>query len=210
MKRIQSVTLLLVCFNAVAGCASTSPWMPLRAAFQDPSEVTLVWVGRGECERFEDGKWVRQPQFDYEFSVEQRRSSSQWESIKSLRRLHPDYDGSAGERTQTFHFAVDYAAPTARGGVEGKVRSSLGTGTVSTDHEFRKAVVDLRADVSSFAPFDRYRITQSYLYESGQLDELVELSKGDAPWIRNQERATLYARTRFETPPTTLPVPGAR
>jgi hypothetical protein len=210
MKNSGQFLLLFLLLSAVTACAGSSPWLPLRAGFEEPSEVTLVWVGRGECERLEDGKWVRRPQFDYEFSVEQRRSGNRWESIKSLRRLHPDYDGSAGERTGVFHFAVDYAAPTPQGAVNGSVKSTLGGGTVSTDREFRKAVIDLRAELSPFAPFDRYLITQSYLYESGQLVELVELNKGETPWVRNHERATLFAQARFAAPPTVLGAPSVR
>lgn len=208
MKVTTLLTTLLL--SQAVGCAGAPPWTPLRAAFGEVTETTLVWVGRGECERLEDGEWVRRPEFDYEFSVEQRRSGAHWESTKSLRRHHPDYDGSAGERAQTFFFAVEYDAVTQQGGVAGAVRSTLGSGTVSTDREFRKAQVDLRAEVSSFAPFDRYRITQSYLYESGQLEELVELNKGEAPWVRNREQATLYAQARFASPPTTRRSMNAR
>jgi hypothetical protein len=209
MKVTIFLTTLMLCSQA-AGCATSAPWAPLRTSYEEPTETTLVWVGRGECERLEEGQWVRHPEFDYEFAVEQRRSGTHWESTKSLRRLHPNYDGSAGERTQTFFFAVDYDAATPQGSVAGSVRSTLGSGTVSTDREFRKAKVELRAEVSSFAPFDRYRITQSYRYETGQLEELVELNQGEAPWVRNHERATLFAEARFASPPTTLPAPTAR
>jgi hypothetical protein len=194
-------TLLLLA--QAAGCASAPSWTPLRTAPQATTETTLVWVGRGECERLEAGTWVRRPEFDYEFSVEQRRSGARWESTKSLRRLHPNYDGSAGERTQTLFFLVNYEAVTPRGSVDGAVQSTLGSGAVSTDREFRKAQIELRARVSSGAPFDRYRITQSYLYDQGQLNELVELNQGAAPWVRIHERATLYAPARFASPPTT-------
>lgn len=194
---------------ALAGCAPTEELAPLRAAPAAPEELTLVWVGRGECERFEDGKWVRRPEFDYEFTVEQRRSGAHWESVKSLRRLHPDYDGSAGPRSQTYFFLVDYAETTPDGRVRGAVRSSLGAGVVATDPEFRGAVVDLEAPTSRWAPFDRYRIRQTYRYENGELDETVELNNGEAPWVRNRERATLFARARFEAPPTHRPPAGA-
>lgn len=194
--------VLVIALSTLLGCASAEPWTPLRTTPTDASELALVWVGRGECERFEEGRWVRRPEFDYEFTVEQRRSGPRWESVKSLRRLHPDYDGSAGARAQTYFFGTDYAEPTAHGTVAGKVRSTLGDGVVSTDREFRSAVVELSADVSAFAPFDRYRITQSYLYERGELREVVELNKGEAPWVRNRESARLFGTTRFESPPT--------
>jgi hypothetical protein len=202
MKVTALFSTLLLLAHA-AGCASAPSWTPLRTAPQAATETTLVWVGRGECERLEAGNWVRRPEFDYEFSVEQRRSEAHWESTKSLRRLHPNYDGSAGERTQTLFFVVNYDAATPRGSVDGAVQSTLGSGAVSTDREFRKAQIELRAQVSSGAPFDRYRITQSYRYDSGQLEEWVELNKGAAPWVRIHERAALYAPARFASPPTT-------
>lgn len=183
----------------MAACSPPAPWVPLRSEVT-AAETTLVWVGRGECERFEDGAWVRRPEFDYEFSVEQRRNRGHWESVKSLRRLHPSYDDSAGPRTQTYYFEVGYEAAVGDR-VSGALHSSLGDGRVTTDVQFRNATIDIRADVSSFAPFDRYRITQQYLYEGGKLDEVVELSKGDAPWVRNHERATLFAPNTFEAPP---------
>jgi hypothetical protein len=192
---------------SLLGCTPTPNWAPLREAKTEPSELTLVWVGRGECERFEDGQWIRRPEFDYEFSVEQRRSGAHWESTKSLRRLHPRYDGSAGERAQTYFFEIDYAPANAQGDVEGALRSSLGAGSVATDREFRSALVEIRANTGTFAPFDRYRIIQSYRYETGELEETVELNDGATPWVRNRERATLFAEARFDAPPTSV---GAR
>ncbi|MDP3232787.1 MAG: hypothetical protein Q8N26_08425 [Myxococcales bacterium] len=182
-----------------AACAPARAWVPTPPA-QHP-EVTLVWLGTGECERFVDGQWVRSPQFDYDFSVEQRRSKDRWDSVKSLRRRHPDYDGSAGERTVTWFFQADLkAVDAARVPVE--FTTSLGAGHGTTDPQFRRASMELKANVSSMAPFDRYRITQHYRYEDGQLDETVSLDKGDQPWVRNVERATLFARHTFAEPPT--------
>ena len=179
---------------APAGLALTAaPAAPL---------ATLVWVGRGEAERLDAGQWRRVPAFDYAFSVEQRRYADHWESIKTLRRTDPAYDGSAGPRVQTyvFHLAV---APSATGAAY-RIHSTLGDGVGQGDRAFRDAVLDLAADVSRFAPFDRYRITQHYDYEAGALRELVELNDGDRPWIRNHEAATLFAPHRFDGPPTTL------
>jgi hypothetical protein len=108
---MKSIGLALL--FSLAGCATSQPWMPLAATRPTP-EVTLVWVGHGECERMEDGQWVRRPELDYDFSVEQRRMGDHWESVKSMRRLHPDYDGVAGDRAQTYFFALDVAHPDAR------------------------------------------------------------------------------------------------
>lgn len=177
----------------VSGCAS-APWVP--HASPEPVEVTLVWVGQGECERFIDGAWVRAPEFDYDFSVEQRRHPTHWESVKSLRRRHAQYDGAAGDRLQTwfFHLALGPGAPV-------QVTSSLGNGSGTADAEFRSATLELQATVSAMAPFDRYRIVQHYNYEQGSLDEVVSLDKGTTPWIRNHEHALLFAKTRFDGPP---------
>jgi hypothetical protein len=157
--------------------------------------MTLVWVGHGECERLEAGRWVRRPEFDYRFTVEQRRFSDHWASVKSMQRHHPEYDGSAGPRTQTYFFRLDLDA--------GAAVSTLGTGTFVADAEFREATLELLVpDASAFAPFDRYRIAQRYDYEGGRLTETVALDRGETAWVRNRETATLFAPGRFEAPPT--------
>ena len=184
----------------LTGCATATPWIPLSAAKPGEPELTLVWVGRGECERLENGVWVRREELDYDFSVEQRRMGQRWESVKSMRRRHPDYDGIAGPRTQTYFFALEFSAGGAM-----KVTTTLGDGTGKTDAEFRKAELQFAAaGVSSMAPYDRYRITQTYDYEAGQLRELVELNKGETSWVRNREVATLFAARKFERAPTEL------
>lgn len=164
---------------------------------------TLVWVGRGEAERLENGTWKRVPQFDYDFTVEQRRYAHHWESVKSLRRRHPDYDGSADPREQTMFFRLDYSAPGDDGRVASTIRSSLGDGTGHTDGGFRQAVLEMHPDISRFAPFDRYRISQTYAYERGALEETVTLQDGETPWVRNLEKASLFAPRTFSGAPTT-------
>lgn len=189
---------------ALQGCAAAPAWIPgPRAAADAEPPLTLVWVGRGEAERLESGAWIRVPEFDYEFSVEQRRFGDHWESVKSMVRRHPAYDGSAGPRAQTYYFQIQFRAQ-AEGLVGASITSSLGSGTGSTDREFRSAVLEMRPEISSMAPFDRYVIRQSYLYEQGRLEETVELNKGDRPWVRNRETATLFAPRKFEAPPTKL------
>lgn len=197
MCRLLVPSLLLSLF--FVGCASGRVVVPQAAA--DEPELTLVWVGRGKTEVLTDGNWVRAPQFDYDFSVEQRRYKDRWESVKSLRRRHPDYDGSAGDRTLTWFFSLDYQQ-TVNGSVPFQVVSSLGSGSGTTDAEFRRGTIELKAPVSSMAPFDRYRITQTYFYDEGRLEEVIELNKGDKPWARNFEQATLFAKRTFDSPPT--------
>lgn len=184
----------IVSLVVLSGCAA-KPWVPVAA--EETPEVTLVWAGTGTCERYVDGAWVRAPEFDYDFSVEQRRLKGRWESVKSLRRRHPGYDGSAGERLQTWFFNLTLED---QGAV--RIASSLGNGAGTTDAEFREASLELAANVSSMAPFDRYRIVQHYRYEEGRLDEVVSLDKGQTPWVRNNEHAVLFAKQSFPTPPT--------
>ncbi len=69
--------LFLVLTLTSLGCAGVHPWVPSTPATEP--ELTLVWLGRGEVERFVDERWERAPAFDYDFSVEQRRFASRWE-----------------------------------------------------------------------------------------------------------------------------------
>lgn len=193
---------MLVTMAGLMSCAGQAPWMPLTKTTNSP-QLTLVWVGRGECERLENGAWVRRPELDYDFSVEQRRFGEHWESVKSMRRRHPGYDGVAGPRSQTMFFVLDFAAPDAQQKVAAQLTATIGNGTGTTDPEFRHAELNfMAAGVSGMAPFDRYRITQTYDYEGGALTELVELNKGTEPWVRNRERATLFAAQHFTGAPT--------
>lgn len=203
MFATRHYTLLLSLAGLFAGCAASQPWVPLAPAPAAPPELTLVWVGRGECERYAGGTWVRAPEFDYDFNVEQRRYGDHWESVKSMRRRHPAYDGSAGPRAQTYFFNLAFQAPDGSGQVAGELTSSLGRGQIRTDREFRESELDFLAEgVSSFAPFDRYRIRQRYDYEGGQLTETVELNLGEQPWVRNREVATLFGGQHFPGAPT--------
>lgn len=84
------------------------------------------------------------------------------------------------------------------------IESSLGSGEGTTDNEFRSATMHIDAEVSRMAPFDRYQIDQSYLYEQGRLEETVQLLDGEQPWVRIEERAALFAPQSFDMPPTRL------
>jgi hypothetical protein len=218
MQRIQreaqqraSLPVIVMCALLLggAGCASTEQaLMPTQEHTEAPL-LTLVWIGTGKTERLDDGVWVRAPEFDYEFSVEQRRYADRWESIKSLRRRHPRYDGSAGPREQHMYFAVRYDAPDATGRVNAAIQSSLGSGQGFTDREFREATITLSPEVSVMAPFDTYRITQRYGYEAGELHEVVELidhvDGEERPWVRNLEDALLFGPQPLAAPPTIHP-----
>lgn len=204
MKHIVFWVSVLVLSVTVAGCGADarSGALPSRVGPPAAADLSLVWVGYGECERFEKGLWVRHAEFDYEFTVEQRRYRDHWESVKHLRRRHPNYDGSAGPREQTLHFQLAFGAPSAEA-VPLRILSTLGPGEGQSDRSFRHAELVFHPDVSSFAPFDTYRIAQRYGYEEGQLEEVVRLDKGDKPWVRNQEKASLFAARTFTAPPTT-------
>lgn len=193
-----AVSVLSAC-----GGGNTRGVLPTRVGAPPASDLTVVWVGYGESERLENGTWQHVPEFDYEFTVEQRRYPDRWESVKHMRRRHPAYDGSAGPREQILYFRVDIGRPDNTT-VPLQITSTLGNGTGTSDREFRNSKLVLRADVSSFAPFDTYRIDQTYAYEQGELRELVSLDKGDKPWVRNKETATLFAPKSFPEPPTAV------
>lgn len=200
------VSLWLAVLSSTAnGCAGHARGvLPTREGPPAQPALTLVWVGYGAAERFDRGVWRRTPEFDYEFTVEQRRYADHWESVKHMRRRHPAYDGSAGPRELTYFFRIDLDAVDGAGRVPMRLTSTLGSGEGRTDREFRDASLVFRADVSSMAPFDTYRIDQRYAYERGVLEETVRLDKGRAPWVRNVERATLFASHTFSTAPTRL------
>jgi hypothetical protein len=191
-------------FLAGSGCtaALVNGVLPAQVGMAAPAEVTLVWVGYGECERLEQGTWVRRPEFDYEFTVEQRRHRNHWESVKHMRRRHPGYDGSAGPREQTLYFRLDLGVAHGEH-VPLNITSTLGPGEGRADRAFRSANLVMHANNSSFAPFDTYRIEQSYRYEQGRLEEAVHLDQGNQPWVRNHEQATLFGAQTFARPPTT-------
>lgn len=205
----RSLTFSLALATTIA-CATTSAEVPTLPP-GDP-EYTLVWVGRGEAERLVDGVWRRAPEFDYDFSVQQVRYGDRWSSVKSMRRRHPDYDGSAGPRAQTYFFQIGYQPAGADGRVKANILSTLGQGHGHADVEFRESVLEIRADISALAPFDTYRITQQYGYEAGELRETVELLDHDGdrevPWVRNHEVARLFAPQQLPGAPTRAP--GAR
>lgn len=204
-KRLRSWALgVALSALSALGCGKPAAGvLPPRVGPPVPAELVLVWVGHGEAERLDLGTWRRVPDFDYEFTVEQRRYADHWESVKHMRRRHPSYDGSAGPREQTMFFRVDLAsAPSADGNVALRIDSSLGTGTGVADRDFGESTLELRAAVSALAPFDTYRIAQKYAYAEGVLTETVALDKGRAPWVRNRETATLFAPHRFAEPPT--------
>ncbi len=83
----------------------------------------------------------------------------------------------------------------------------MGYGSGYSDREYRSTVIDFKADVSSFAPFDHYRLTQKYLYERGRLQETVLLYKRgengeELPFARMDEDAQIFVHRALKTHPT--------
>lgn len=192
--------------SAIASAAPSASVIPASATPFPPSQNLLVWIGTGSASVFVDGAWRRAPSQDYEFSVAQRRYGDRWESIKVQHRRHPDYDGSAGARDQVHYFRIEMPASGPSSEVKFALKSSFGDGNGQIDSEFRTGAMEFAArDVSMFAPFNRYRITQQYRYEQGELLEVVELFKikgsTETPFMRFEERAGLFAPRRFDTAP---------
>jgi hypothetical protein len=204
-RRAAGIALALLAALGLARAAA--PNVPLAEQPFPAAETTLVWVGTGESYVWMNGQWQRTPAQDYEFSVVQRRYRDRWESLKTQSRRHPAYDGSAGARDQVQYFRLGLSADTAAADVRFTLQSSFGDGEGQADREFRKGRMEFDArGVSMFAPFNRYRITQDYLYDQGELRETVELFKAkggaETPFVKVEERASLMAQARFNTPPT--------
>ncbi len=166
---------------------------------------TIVWVGKGESYIYKDGKYVRSESNDYSFEVVQRRYGHTWKSIKNMHRIHPDYNGKAGPREHTMYFEIAFSKQGDK--IVSKVNSSLGNGTGVSDNEFREQQLQFTADgVSSFAPYNTYRITQHYKYEEGMLLETVELFKlkdgKETPFAKIEEKAQIFRPVKLEQAPT--------
>lgn len=191
---LRKLTLVAATAVAASACQPHRVATPAGMTLSDAPPVplaTLVWVGHGEASRHVAGGWQRAPALDYDFTVEQRRYADHWDSVKTMRRVHSAYDGSAGPRVQVYVFRLDLAS--GPDGFVYHVTSTLGNGHGAADRDFRSATIELAADAGMFAPFDTYRITQRYQYEAGRLSEDVSLDDGSTPWVKNHEEARLFA-----------------
>ncbi len=208
--RVVAITSLAVI--GLAGCSGQNRLasaLPVTAEAPAQSQAVLVWVGIGEGYRWDNGQWRRAREQDYEFSVVQRRFDDRWESIKSMHRRHPGYDGSAGLRDQVHYFEIRPDEP--RGAtVPISVTSSMGAGRGTTDTQFRRWNFEMQTGATGFAarfmPYDRLQFQQSYLYEEGNLREEIILSKSSAqePFFKIVETAQVFAPGSFDSPPTML------
>jgi hypothetical protein len=202
-------SFILCAFLSLIGCStSQKAVIPFSNKAVVEDTYTIIWNGTSEAYRYLDGKWARAENYDYQFNVTQKRYGNTWKSVKSLHRLHPDYDGKAGDRDQTMYFEVDYKN-LKENQVLSVISSSLGDGAGTSDKEFRNAQIVLYVkNPSSFMPFNKFRITQKYNYEEGILTETVELFKEkegkEIPFMKNEEKAYFYVKGKLKEAPTTF------
>ncbi|MGE4541086.1 MAG: hypothetical protein AB7D35_07485 [Bacteroidales bacterium] len=206
-KMIYWATCLFVII--LSGCSSTKQTpIPLSASVELDDTYTIIWNGIGKTYRYENDEWQSAENYDYQFNVIQKRYDKVWKSVKTLHRIHPEYDGKAGSRDQTMYFEVAYKN-LIDGKVQATIHSSLGNGTGTTDTEFRQSVLTMEVpSASKFMPYNKFRITQNYKYEEGVLTETVELIKEkdgkEIAFMKNEEIALIYLRNKLDNAPTTF------
>jgi hypothetical protein len=205
LTALAAISVLVALF--LTGCASTKKiTIPVdnKVSFEDT--YTIIWNGYSKAFVYKDENWQRAETFDYYFDVIQKRYDKEWKSVKSLHRIHPDYNGKAGQRDQTMYFGLNYNS-ILNGKVNGIVLSSLGKGTINADNEYRNAVIDISMkDASIFMPYNKIKITQFYDYEKGKLTETVLLLKvkdgKEIPFMKNEEEAYFYLKGKLDKAPT--------
>jgi hypothetical protein len=212
MNKIQLTLTAFVAITTLAtlfltSCSTTKKvTIPVnsRTAFEDT--YTIIWNGYSKAFVHKNGDWLRAETFDYYFDVIQKRYDKEWKSVKSLHRIHPDYNGKAGKRDQTMYFGVNYINLLNKV-VNGKINSSLGIGTLKTDNEFRNSTIEIDLkDANMFMPYNKIRIMQQYDYENGKLTETVLLLKvkngKETPFMKNEEEAYFYIKGKLNSAPT--------
>ena len=202
-------TLLLLAVSVLSGLSgiamSKKIIIPLTSQVVVEDTYTIIWNGTSIAYRFVNENWERASNYDYQFSVMQKRYDKLWKSVKTLHRMHPDYDGKAGDRDQTMYFELAFSS--RNDSVVSDLTSSLGKGKGFTDNEFRKQTIEFKVDdLSSFVPYDHMRITQEYKYEEGVLVETVFLFKlkdgKEIPFMKNEEKAYFYMKGKLDKAPT--------
>jgi hypothetical protein len=206
MKNWKIFTAFLSLLFLTSCTGSKQVIIPLSTKAEIEDTYTIIWNGVSNAYIYQSGAWVRAESYDYVFDVVQKRGNRQWKSVKSLHRLHPGYDGKAGDRDQTMYFELAFNGLKGDQ-VQSALHSSLGTGTGITDREYREQVIEISVpNASSFMPFNKYKITQHYNYEEGQLTETVELYKEKegtiTPFMKNEEKAYIYTRSKLTAAPT--------
>lgn len=193
----------------LAGCSTSKQvTIPLSRSVEFDDAYTIIWNGMSKAYRYDNGQWIRAENYDYQFNVVQKRYDDHWESVKSLHRIHPDYDGKAGDRDQTMFFEVVYKNLIDEK-VQAEINSTIGIGTGRTDAEFRESVLTLYVpNQGKFMPYNKFRITQHYNYEEGVLTETVELLKEkdgkEIPFMKNEETALIFVKSKLERAPTSF------
>jgi len=191
------------------GCGtSKKAIIPFSYSLSPDDTYTIIWNGSSKVYRYQNGQWVRDESYDYQFNVVQKRYANHWKSVKSLHRIHPDYDGKAGDRDQTMYFEILYNTMEA-GKVQSAIVSSLGNGTGTSDAEFRRSELTMYVpDAGKFMPYNKFRIVQNYDYEAGVLTETVELIKEkngkEIPFMKNEETAQIFIKNKLDKAPTTF------
>jgi hypothetical protein len=211
MNKIQLTTTAIVALTVFAILIFTNRstaqkiTIPVesKVAFEDT--YTIIWNGYSKAFVYQNDSWVRAETFDYYFDVIQKRYNKEWKSVKSLHRIHPDYNGKAGQRDQTMYFGLEYSKGNS--GVNSIINSNLGDGTGTTDSEFRNAELEIKLkDANMFMPYNKIRIRQKYDYENGKLTEIVELLKEkngkETPFMKNEEEAYFYIKGKLSNAPT--------
>ncbi len=213
MKRVNMkslfipLTVITILFSTACS-TSKQTVIPLNHSLELNDTYTIIWNGISKAYRYENEQWIREDSYDYQFDVVQRRYNNQWKSVKSLHRIHPEYDGKAGDRDQTMYFEIAYKSLT-ESKVQAVINSSLGTGNGTTDTEFRKSVLTMYVqNPSRFLPYNKFRISQHYNYEEGILTETVELLKEkdgiEIPFMKNEETAHIFIKSKLNKAPTSF------
>lgn len=182
--------------------------IPLNKSLEPEDAYTIIWNGISKAYRYENGSWFRDESYDYQFNVVQKRYENHWKSIKTLHRIHPDYDGKAGDRDQTMYFEVIYKTLSEQK-VQSEILASIGNGTGTSDTEFRVSELTMYVpNPSRFLPYNKFRISQNYNYEQGILTETVELilekDGKETPFMKNEETALIFIRSKLDKAPTTF------
>jgi hypothetical protein len=207
MKKPFFIVAAISLFWLTSFAVSGQVIIPLTTQVEVDDTYTIIWNGASIAYRMANEKWERAADYDYQFTVMQKRYDNLWKSVKTLHRMHPDYNGKAGDRDQTMYFELKYIS--RNDSLICDLNSSLGKGSGFTDQEFRNQTIEFKVDgLSKFVPYDHIRITQAYKYEEGVLEETVFLFKKkdgkEIPFMKNEERASFYMKGKPDKAPTTF------
>lgn len=205
MKKLNQVFMFVLLITLTSCGSSKDTIIPKTDEINLDEGYTIIWYGRSKVYRYDEGKWIRSEENDYEFTVTQKRINNKWKSIKNMHRRHPDFNTMFGDRNQTMYFEVDYYDMKGDT-VYANVSSTLGDGNVVSDKDFRHTVITMYPETNAFMPYNKFRITQHYDYEKGLLTETVELIKEkngiETPFMKNEETAYFFVRGQLDEAPT--------